>query len=191
MASGQIVAKRELPVPMAGCQWTCGPFSFKMKAVKCAAVDSVDPGETDHAAAPHAPAAQIAHSGREEPRRRRERKGRRGKDHGSREPGPRAPASGRLGRLARRGCVRPQRADHAGDRRAAAGAQRTGNSSRRGAGVEDDFDGPAQSGRQAHDLARADAAQRDAAIPAQRPVGRAGLSDHRSSSRAPATCSFR
>ena len=48
-------------------------------------------------------------------------------------------------------------------------------------GVEDDFDGPAQPGRQAHDLARADAAQRDAAIPAQRRVGRTGLSDRRSS----------
>ncbi len=34
MPPGQIVAKRELPVPMAGCQWTCGAFSFKMKGCK-------------------------------------------------------------------------------------------------------------------------------------------------------------
>ena len=34
MAYGQFVAKGELPVPMAGCQWTCGPFSFKMMRCK-------------------------------------------------------------------------------------------------------------------------------------------------------------
>src|SRR5579864_4646530 len=112
MAYGRFVANVELPVPMAGCQWTCGPFSSKMKAVKCATADSVDPGETNHAAAPHAPAAQIAHPGCEEPRRRRERKGRRGKDYRCRKFGPRASASGRLGRLARCGRVWPQRAHH-------------------------------------------------------------------------------
>ncbi len=78
---------------------------------------------------------------------------------------------GRVGGLAGCGRVRPQRADHAGHGRAAAGAQRARNSSRGGAGNKDDFHGPAQSGRQAHDLARADAAQRDAAIPAQRACG--------------------
>src|SRR5579864_5340600 len=154
MASGRFVANLELPVPMDGCQWTYRPFSFKMKAVECATAYSVAPGETDHAAASHAPAAQIAYSGREEPRCRREWKGWRGKDHRCRESGPCAEASGCLGWVARCGRVRPQRADHAGDRRAAAGAQRTGNSSCRGARVEDDFDGPGQSGRQAYGLAR-------------------------------------
>ena len=49
-----------------------------------------------------------------------------------------------------------------------------------GPGHQDDFHGPAESRRQAHDLARSHAAQRDHAVFAQRDLGRAGLSAHRS-----------
>src|SRR6266403_261588 len=106
---------------------------------------------------------QITYRRRKKSCRGRQRKGRRGENYRCREPGPRAEAPGRVRWSARRGRLRSERSDHAGDGRTAASVERPADSSRRGARCETDLDGPAQPGGQADALARAHAASRYAA----------------------------
>ena len=107
-----------------------------------------------------------------------QRQGRRGQDHRLGQPGRGAGADGREGGHPRRRHLRPQRADHDGRGRDAAGGRRADDPGdrlrRRG-----DVHRLPRPGRRGAGVARADAAQRDPPALHRRGVERSGLHDRR------------
>src|SRR6202034_314777 len=84
---------------------------------------------------------------------------------------------GSVGGVAGCGCVRAERSGDVGNRRATEDAGRKDDYSGAVLRSEDDFDGAAEPGGQAAGVARADVAQRDAAIFTQCALGAARLPD--------------
>src|SRR5579871_3321484 len=102
MAAGHVykTAQRRVAVLPKGPEWTDSAFSYKMSTEKHSSHLSDAIGETDHAAARHAPAAEAADSRRKKSRCRSQRKRWRRKNHRGREPGAGAEKSGRVRRAA-------------------------------------------------------------------------------------------
>src|SRR5262249_55369282 len=111
-----------------------------------------------------AAAGTPADSWREKSRGHCKRQRRREEDYSYGESRAGANEAGSQGRLARRRRLRTEHTDHARSDATAAGHGRQAHHSGGVAGTENDFDGAAESRRQADDLARADAAQRDHAV---------------------------